>query len=470
MIFQSSASASHADPIAPILFWVTLFFIFAVLGRYTAKRYSQPGVLGELIMGVVFGNFCYFLGIQLFVILREGPVIYDVMKSLLQGIDLKLAISDTSLSLKAQDQYYLALASSHGVDYLKVGYILDIFSRYGVIFLLFLVGVESSMEELKQTGKTSFLVAIIGVVAPLILGIIVARLLFDSMAFSSDLFIGATLCATSVGVTASVLKELGQLRKRETHIILGAAMIDDILALFLLSLVCGIVVSGHLEFWHLIQVLVSSILFFIITLAFGPRLVNKTILSLKGFTPSESKLITSFIFMMMFAWLATIVNLAAIVGAFAAGLILNDQDFEDKYSCHIKSIHDILSPMESILAPLFFMLIGIQVKLETFLSVKVILLSVALIIAAIIGKLVSAFVVPKKYDRLLVGFGMTPRGEVGLIFASVGRTFGVLSDDVFSALTMMIIVTTMLMPPVLRWRIQSTQQRIPADYPQDPAK
>jgi Kef-type K+ transport system membrane component KefB len=455
-----SLLVSHTDPIAPVIFWVTLIFVFAILGRHLARSYGQPGVLGELLMGVIFGNVCYFAGIHLIDVLREGPVIYDVTKGLLQGESLAVAIGHSGVSNEASKQLYSALSAPSGPDYLKVAYILDIFSRYGVIFLLFLVGTESSLAELKQTGQAAFRVAMIGVLAPTVLGISVANQLLPALPFTTDLFIGATLSATSIGITARVLKELNQMRTREARTILGAAMIDDILGLFILAVVSGIVVNGRVDLYQIAQIALSSLLFFVAAIAFGPWLLKKIIVSLDYFEAREAKLIGSFIFLMMFAWLATLLNLAAIIGAFSAGLIIHDEYFEKGKKKQTSTIHELLSPLESILAPLFFMLIGIQIKFETLLDKQVLLISAALVLAATAGKLISGFVAGRKDDRLLIGVGMIPRGEVGLVFASIGKTIGVFNDQIFSAVVIMVIVTTIITPPLMKWRISRLERKL----------
>lgn len=157
---------------------------------------------------------------------------------------------------------------------------------------------------------------------------------------------------------------------------------------------------------------------------------------------------------MTLAWLASFIQLAAIIGAFAAGIILHDGYFKsnDSFQEEGRSIHQLVSPLESILAPMFFIVIGIQVKLETFYNWNVIILASGLVVAAIIGKLVSGLGANRKDDRLLIGIGMLPRGEVGLIFASIGRTLGVISDDLFSAIVLMVIITTFIAPPLLKVR------------------
>ena len=157
---------------------------------------------------------------------------------------------------------------------------------------------------------------------------------------------------------------------------------------------------------------------------------------------------------MALSWLATLVQLSSIIGAFAAGMIINDSYFEtgDKSRQHKLSIRDLVAPLEFLLAPLFFMLIGIQVKLESFFDWHVLFMASGLIIAAIVGKLLCGLAGNRKDDRLLIGIGMMPRGEVGLIFASIGRSLGVMSDQLFSAIILMVIVTTIIVPPLLKAR------------------
>lgn len=454
MFAFASGSGDHSDPVASVLLGVTTIFFFAVLGRYLAKRFNQPGVLGELLMGVLVGNLCYLCGNQLVVILREGSSIFNIMKEMLSGVSLTQAVSSMIQNPFYANQVTQALSGSEGTEYLKIAYIVDIFSRYGVIFLLFMVGLESSIEELKHTGRESVLVAIIGVAAPMLLGFAAACLLMPGSSFQADLFIAATLSATSIGITARVLKEMHKLRTREARTILGAAMLDDILGLIILAVVSSVVIGGVVDVMMVFRIIIYSMLFFICSLMLGPVILRKTIHFLRFLEPWETKLFVSFLFVMTLSWLASFVQLAAIIGAFAAGVILHDDYFksEDKNPGQNRSIQNLVAPLEAILAPMFFMVIGIQVKLETFYSWNVIILSSGLIVAAIIGKLVSGLGANRKDDRLLIGIGMLPRGEVGLVFASIGRTLGVISDELFSSIVLMVLVTTFIAPPLLKAR------------------
>lgn len=449
LAFAADAQA-HTDPVASVILGVTSLFFFAIVGRYIARRFHQPGVLGELLMGVLVGNLAYWGGAHLVVILREGASIFDVVKAILSGASIKEAVQSVISNTFYANQVTQALSAPHGTEFLKIAYIIDIFARYGVIFLLFMVGLESSVEDLKKTGRESVFVAIIGVIAPMILGFGVAFLLLPNGSYEANLFIAATLSATSIGITARVLGEMKKLRTREARTILGAAMLDDILGLVILAVVSSIVINQSVDPWMVVKIIVSTLLFFAGALLVGPFFLRKAVHLLRFLEPWESKLFISFLFIMILSWLASCVHLAAIIGAFTAGVIIHDGFFKSKKES--LSIHQLVSPLESILAPMFFMVIGIQVKLETFASLHVLELALGLVVAAIIGKLVSGLGANAKDDRLLIGLGMLPRGEVGLVFASIGRGLGVISDDLFSAIVLMVIITTFIAPPLIKAR------------------
>lgn len=439
---------SHHDPIATVIFWVTLLFFFGIMGRYLAYRLNQPGVVGELLMGVLVGNLCYFGGLELAVILREGSAIFNILHDMLAGDSLGHAVEKTFTNPKQAQQIFMALHDAHGIDLIKVAYVVDVFSRYGVIFLLFMVGLESSIDELKQTGRESFQVATLGVIVPIVLGLLVTFTLMPEAPFNVHLFIAATLSATSVGITARVLKDMKKLKTREAKTILGAAMIDDILGLVILAIVSSLVINGLVSLGMISKIVIFASLFFAGILLIGPWLLRKAVGFFSFLDPWEAKFCIAFLLIMVLAWLATLVQLAAIIGSFSAGLIIHDGFFKKRDGLQNKAlgIKDLMAPLEALLSPLFFILIGIQVKLESFLDGHVLLIASGLIIAAVLGKLVSGFGAHRKDDRLLIGIGMLPRGEVGLVFASIGKTLGVISDQLFSAIILMVIVTTLVAP------------------------
>ena len=453
LAFSASLNTPEHDPVSPIILWVTLIFLFALLGRYIAKRLHQPGVLGELLAGVVIGNIFYYFGSNLFVVLREGSIVFNILRAVLDGVPLTAAVHAIISNPHDANQMIAVLKSASGIEFIKVWYVLDIFSRYGVIFLLFMVGLESSFEELKHTGRAATQVAIIGVIAPIILGFVVAYFLVPHSSLQTALFVAATLSATSIGITARVLSEMKKLNTREAKTILGAAMLDDVLGLIILAIVSSIVMGGVFEMTQILQIVFSALLFFVSVLSIGPWVLRNAIKCFSLFELWEAKLFVSFLFVMLLSWLATLVNLSSIIGAFSAGLIIHDGFFESAESKqHRFDIKDLVAPFEAILAPLFFVLIGIQVKLECFWDWSVMVMAIGLTLAAVLGKLVSGIGANKKDDRLLIGIGMLPRGEVGLVFASIGRTLGVISDELFSAIILMVIVTTLLAPPLMKRR------------------
>lgn len=445
--------AGH-DPVSQVILWVTLIFTLAIAGRYLAKLFNQPGVLGELLMGVLLGNVCYFFGMQLMVVLREGSSVFNIMRDMLAGLSLTQAVSDNIPNVLNAQEVIRALSDSDGIEYIKIGYTLDMFSRYGVIFLLFMVGLESSVQELKHTGQESVRVALIGVIAPIILGFAVASFLIPEASYQAHLFVAATLSATSIGITARVLSEMKKLKTREARTILGAAMLDDVLGLIILAVVSSIVINDRVDLSDLTRVIMSTVIFFTAVLWVAPWVIRLLVRCTRFLDLWEAKLVVTFIFVMLLAWLATIVQLASIIGAFTAGMMMDDSYFSGREGASQPAtrIKNLVAPLESLLAPLFFMLIGIQVKLEAFLDWHVLFMSAGLIVAAIVGKLLSGLGGHQKDDRLLIGIGMLPRGEVGLVFASIGRTLGVISDQLFAAIILMVIVTTIIAPPWLKAR------------------
>ena len=266
------------------------------------------------------------------------------------------------------------------------------------------------------------------------------------------LFVAAVMCATSVGITARVFKDFDRLQTREAKVILGAAVIDDVLGLIILAVVVGIVASGTVQLLEVGRIILLASLFMGVVILFGERFVRLCIPVFSAVDKHHTKVLFPLGLCFFMAWLANQIELATIVGAFAAGLILNEEHF-DKYSDEKLTMEESLKPGEAIFAPIFFVLMGMQVNLESFLDPAVIWLALAFTVAGLIGKLVSGLPAGADVDRLSVGIGMVPRGEVGLIMASVGKGLGVMSGAVFTAIVMAIIVTTLIAPMGLKWSL-----------------
>lgn len=443
---------THGDPIAPVILGVTSILAFAVIGRVVARKLGQPTVLGEVLMGILLGNVAWYLGFDLITVLREGPRVFDVVNLMLAGTPID-AVAESVFGAEKAPDIVRIITGPNGGQVMQVAHVVDVFSRYGVIFMLFMVGLQTDLNSMRIVGADSVRVAIIGVVAPVTLGFAAAIFLRPDMQVISNLFVAATLAATSVGITANVLRGMGRGSSREGHTIVGAAIGDDILGLVLLAVVSGIVVSGSVNIAEIATVIVVSSLFLVAAASLGPVIVRFAASILGRLDIVEAKMFTSYLFVMLLAWMANLAGLATIIGAFAAGIVLHDSYFREhigEKDERVVSIRELIMPLEVILVPIFFILIGIQVKLETFFSLPVLALAGALLFAAVIGKLASGLGAFHSSARWVVGVGMLPRGEVGLVFAAIGRTLGVIDDSVFAAIALMIIVTTVIAPPWLK--------------------
>jgi Kef-type K+ transport system membrane component KefB len=415
----------HGDPLAPVLLVLLVMLAAAKIGSEIFERLRQPAVLGELIAGLVLGNLILlFPGLTLFEPLRGGTI-----------------------------------TESWAI-------VIDNLARLGVILLLFEVGLESTVSEMAKVGTSSFLVALLGVLVPFILGFGVSYLFIkevpadllrylpnDFALVNIHLFMGATLCATSVGITARVLKDLGRLQTKAARIVLGAAVIDDVLGLVILAVVSAIVsasISGtEVSVFSLVRIAATAVGFFVIAIALGLMVVPRILHLLARLRTAGMMVISSLLLCFLLSWLAHAVGLATIVGAFAAGLILEEVHFKDFRED--ARLHQLIRPISTLFVPIFFVLMGIQVRLETFADPALIGLGVVLTVAAIIGKQVCGLGVTEKgIDRISVGVGMIPRGEVGLIFAAIGKALNIVDASIYSAIVFMVIFTTLVTPPVLK--------------------
>jgi len=456
-VAAGEAGASHSDPFASVLLELAVILGAAMLGRWAAGRLNQPSVLGELLIGVLLGNVGYWLGLPMFTLVMHfgdaGTIYGDVWRTG-QSVGEVFQAHFTAEQLAPGGighQLQQVLTGPQGPLHVNMGVALWIFSNLGVIMLLFTVGLESSVAEMGAVGKRALLVAILGVVIPFTLGVAVTGWLLPEDPLPSHLFVGATLCATSVGITARVLKDLGKMQTGEARVILGAAVIDDVLGLILLAVIVGIVATGEIQPLEIGRITGLSVLFLGTVLLFGERIVRALAAVFESLDRHNAKLLFPLGLAFILAWVANRIELASIVGAFAAGLILSEEHFGEGTAQ--AKIEQGIAPIEAIFAPVFFVLMGMQVDLTTFVDPATLGLASAFSVVAIVSKLASGFVAGPGHDAISVGIGMIPRGEVGLIFASIGRGLGVVEDEVFAAIVIMVIVTTMITPLGLRWSL-----------------
>jgi len=432
----SEEASAGGSSVAMTFLWIAVILVAAKISGLVEKL-GQPSVLGELVIGVIIGN--------------------------------------------------LVLLGIHIFEPIKSNEIIAFLSELGVVILLFQIGLESNVRDMLKVGPRALLVACIGVAAPFALGYFLGPWLLPGLSSNAYLFIGATLTATSVGITARVFKDLGKLQMKEAQIVLGAAVIDDVLGLIILAVVSAIVVAGTAPLLTILWIIAKAVLFLVGAIVLGqllaPRLGR---LFSKIHAGVGMKFTLAISFGLVLAYLSNEIGLAPIVGAFAAGLVLDPVHFryfkdpkivgdikaavadadpalknkiEEVVESHAhRHIEELVEPIGLFLVPIFFVLTGINVKLETMFDPKILGVALAITAVAFVGKIVSGLCAGK-VNKWIVGFGMIPRGEVGLIFAMIGKSLGVVNDAVFSVIIIMVILSTLLTPPVLTFILKRADRR-----------
>jgi len=366
-----------------------LFLMFAG-GKLLAEifeRLRQPGVLGELLAGVLLG---------------------PSLLNLVHTNELTLGIAEV-----------------------------------GAVFLLFTVGLETKPRDLLEVGWTAVAVGVSGVVVPFILGLWYMK--FSGHSTVESIFVGAAMVATSVGITARVLADLGALSTRAARVILAAAVLDDILGLLVLAVVSSLS-TGQVHYAQLLTVAAEAVVFALLMIFFGSRVIGRFQPHVEKLRAQNSAFILSIILCLGLSLASVYIGMAAIVGAFLSGLALADHSERWK-------LHENAHPLSEFLAPFFFVILGVQVNVRSFANPGLIGLASIICVLAIVGKLVGCGLGCLRLgfkDALRVGIGMIPRGEVGLIVAGVGLTLHTISDAVYSIVLVMSIVTTLVAPPFLR--------------------
>jgi Kef-type K+ transport system membrane component KefB len=410
---------SGADPGFRLALALALILSAAKLGGHLAERSGQPAVLGELLAGVLVGNL-KLIGLPWFGGLADDPVI-------------------------------------------------DGLARIGVILLLFEVGLESTVEDMRRVGWRALIVAMLGVIAPWLLGWGVGALLLPDRSVYVHVFLGAILTATSVGITARVLRDLGESHSPEARVILGAAVIDDVLGLVILAVVGSLIQAANLgagvSLLATVWILGKALLFLGAALVLGgwvaPHLFGLTA-RLRG---PGVLLATGLVLCFLLAAAASAIGLAPIVGAYAAGLVLERVHYQPFVERGEQGLEDLLRPVSGLLVPVFFIVMGMRVDLQALGRPEALGLAALLILAAIAGKQLCALGgLRSTLDRLTLGVGMIPRGEVGLIFANIGLGLAVAGEPIvdsltYSAVVVMVLATTLITPPALQWSLSRARRR-----------
>jgi Kef-type K+ transport system membrane component KefB len=379
-----AAAADVADTITALF----VVLLAAKIGDEAFKRMGQPTIVGEILAGVVV-----------------GPSV---------------------------------------LGFVEPDEVLEVFAELGVVFLLFWVGLETRVSELREVGRTALLVGVLGVALPLAGGLGLGFARGDDTA--TAVFLGAALVATSVGITSAVLIQLGVLRTTAARTILGAAIVDDVLALIVLSLAVGLAAEGGVDVFSVITVLAISLAFVGFFALGGTKAMRARPQVLKAPRFSESPLLPAVLLCLGLAAFAAQIGLAAIIGAFLAGLMVAETKEQHP-------VEDEVAPLYAFFPPFFFAFIGTELDLAALADAGALLLLALVTVIAIVTKVAGAYLGARRLGRreaAIVAVGMVPRGEVGIIVAGIGAAEGVIDAELFAVIVGMSIVTTLIVPQVLR--------------------
>ncbi|MGD1914369.1 MAG: cation:proton antiporter [Rivularia sp. (in: cyanobacteria)] len=442
-LFLAEAGTSGGEEkatIAALVGTAGIIFIFSVFLGEICTRLKLPTVLGDLVAGMLLGG--SILGLLVF-----SPEGIGANQTFLKGLEFVTG-ADSGI---VEQAYKFQMKD-----------FLDESANIGLLTLLFTTGLESNLNELIRVGTQATTVAITGVTVPFVLGTLVL-IKFFGIATIPALFAGAALTATSIGITAKVLQDIGNLQSEEGQIILGAAILDDILGIVVLAVVLSLVQTGEIEITNIIYLLVSAALFVL-----GAVFLNKIfgsifVATIKKINNPAALMLLAIVFLNACAIIATAIGLEAILGAFAAGLVLGETEFQEK-------LQGLFEPFIFVYTTIFFVTIGAKIDLSVLnptvaANQKGLIIAACLIVIAILGKIIAGFAVftDKPINRLAIGTGMIPRGEVGLVFAGLGATTGALSNSLDAAIIIMVIVTTLIAPIMLRFVFPSSAKIDDAD-------
>lgn len=427
---------------AGVLLTLVVIYLMSKLGGELSKRLDLPPVLGELVGGVLVG----ISALHLLVFPETGATASDSMiMTALQWLG----------NLDAEAVTHIFQSQSE---------VISVLAELGVIVLLFEIGLESDLRELGKVGYQAAIAAVVGVAAPFALGTIGLVTLFHAPVIPS-IFAGAALTATSIGITSKVLSELGHLKSTEGQIIVGAAVMDDVLGIIVLAVVASLAKTGEVDLWNVVYLIASATAFLLGSVLLG-KFFNQGFVAIADKLQTRGALLVpAFTFALLMAFLANVIHLEAILGAFAAGLVLDETDKR-------KELDQQVMPIADILVPIFFVTVGAKADLSVLNPAVAenragLIIATFLIAVAIVGKVITGWVVFGKpgVNRLAIGIGMIPRGEVGLVFAGIGSASGVLDKPLEAAIIVMVILTTFLAPPLLQWALKGSGESKPEPLP-----
>jgi len=423
---EAEVEADEAIVVAGVLLSLVVIYLASKIGGEICVKINLPPVLGDLVGGVVVG----VSALKLLAFYEPGDE--NVTSVIMNLLERTTRLEPEAIATTFQSQ----------------SEVITILSEIGVIILLFEIGLESELKELIKYGPQAALVAIVGVVAPFTAGTFGLLYIFHTPLIPA-IFAGAALTATSIGITAKVLAEIGQLGAKEGQIIIGAAVLDDILGIIVLAVVASLVKTGEVEVTNIAYLIVSAGVFLIGAILLGRFLTPYYVSLVKNLKTRGPLLISALVIAFVFSYIGAAIQLEAILGAFAAGLVLGETELQ-------QDLEEQVLPVADFFVPIFFVVVGAKTNLGVLNPAvpsnrEGLIIATFLIIVAIIGKIMAGFTIfQENTNRLAIGIGMIPRGEVGLVFAGVGAASGALSESLEAAIIMMVILTTFVAPPLLR--------------------
>jgi Kef-type K+ transport system membrane component KefB len=426
LLASTTETANSSLVLAAVLLSLVVIYFASKFGAELANRFGLPPVLGELVGGVVVGVSVSHL------------LVFSGEASASSSVIMHFLSISNGLSPEAANSVFSAQSE-----------IISVLAELGVIILLFEIGLESNLKDLISVGLQATVVACVGVVVPFAAGTAGLMMIFGISAVPA-IFAGAALTATSIGITSRVLSELGRLNSKEGQIILGAAVIDDVLGIIVLAVVASLAKDGVVDVTKVLYLIFSATGFLVGAVALG-NFFNKSFVAVVSKLKTRGELILpAFIFAFLMAYFAGAIQLEAILGSFAAGLVLEETDKR-------KELQQQIIPVADMLVPIFFVTVGAKTDLSVLNPAipsnrEGLIMAIFLVTVAILGKVVTGLSVfgQEKINRLAIGVGMIPRGEVGLVFLGIGSSTGILTKPLEAAIIVMVILTTFLAPPFLR--------------------
>lgn len=433
MGFANSASNANisatVDFTPAIYLWLALSILMS-RGLSIVKKIGLPVVTSEILAGVVLGHL-YLFGITTFIGMNHNEII-------------------------------------------------QFLAEIGAMILMFEIGLETQIKDISSKLLSGIKIALFGTILTFSGGYYLSHFFYPDLSLKSRILIGVISAATATGISAKVFKDLKILGSNEVKLILTASLIDEVLSILCFAIVSGVLIAGNIEMETLITITAKTAIFFLLSISLGSKITPLlTRLSVKIHAGISMKIGLLFFICTLYTWLASVLGVAPVIGAFIAGLVIDSEHFknfsqakflrelkqianhtsdENTKAQILKTVHghetrsldELIKPLSNIFVPIFFTYIGLIFKLSDLAKPKIVLFAVSLLAVSLIGRIVSGYTEKGKFNKVLVGLGMTPIGEAGLIFAVTGNQLGIINNDIMSAVILAVVLITIVTPILIK--------------------